>query len=96
MNIAPKKNNCPSITIFNVFLGKHDEDVYIIVSVKLHIGKYMDSGHYVCDILDYNTGTWWNCDDDTITNYSGYPENIYDNLSNENEQKRGNYMIMNG
>ena len=49
----------------------------------------MDSGHYACDILDYNTGTWWNCDDDTITKYSGYPKNLYGNLSKENEQKKG-------
>ena len=49
----------------------------------------MDSGHYLCDILDYNTGTWWNCDDETITNYSGYPEYVYGNLSNKNEQKKG-------
>ena len=69
------------------FPGKNYEEVYIIFPTNLHIGKDMDSGHYICDVLDYNTGTWWNCDDNTITNYSGCPENIYDNLSNENEQK---------
>ena len=47
----------------------------------------MDSGHYVCDILDYNTGTWWRCDDEIITNYSGYPENVYYDLSHENGKK---------
>ena len=55
------------------FLCKHTEVVYIFVSIKLHIGKSMDSGHYVCDVLDHNKGTWRNCDDDTMTNYSGYP-----------------------
>ena len=40
------------------------EVLYILVSIKLHIGNYMDKGHYVCDVLDYNTGTWWNCDDE--------------------------------
>ena len=45
--------------------------------------------------MDYNTGSWYNCDYNTITNYSGYPENVYGDLSNENEQKRGKY-IMNG
>ena len=78
------------------FSGKHDEVFYILVSIKLHVGKYMDSGHYFCDVLDYNTVMWWNCDDDTITNYSGYPENVYDNLSNKNEQKKGGEGIMNG
>ena len=66
------------------FSGKHAEVVYIIVSIKIHIGKDMDSGNYVCDVLYYNIGTWWNYDDDTITNYSGYPEDVYNNLLNEN------------
>ena len=45
--------------------------LYILVSIKLHIGNDMDQGHYVCDVLDYNTVTWWNCDDETITQYPG-------------------------
>ena len=40
------------------------EVLYILVSIKLHIGNDMDKGRYVCDVLDYNTGTWWNCDDE--------------------------------
>ena len=35
---------------------------------------------YLCDVLDYNTGTWWNCVDDTITQYPGYPMSVYDEL----------------
>ena len=38
-------------------------------------------GTYFCDVLDYNTGTWWNCDDYIITEYPGYPMNVYDDLS---------------
>ena len=75
------------------FTGKDAEAVYIIVSIKLHIGKYMGSGQYVCDILYYNTGTWCNCDDETINNYSGYQDNIYDILSNDNEQKKGKLLL---
>ena len=37
--------------------------IYILVFIKFHIGNDMDQGHYVCDLLDYNTGTWWNYDD---------------------------------
>ena len=71
------------------FLGEHDKVVYIIVSINIDIVKDIDSGHYVCDVLNYNTETWLNFDDDTITNYSRYPDNIYDYLSNENEPKKG-------
>ena len=38
------------------FSGSHDEVFYILVSIKLHVGKYMDISHYACDVLDYNTG----------------------------------------
>ena len=55
----------------------------------------MYSGQYVYDILDYNTEIWWRCDGNIINNYSGYPDIIYDDLSHENEQKRGE-IIMNG
>ena len=44
----------------------------------------MDSGQKLYDVLYYITGVWYNCDEDTITNYSGYPQNVYNNLSNEN------------
>ena len=55
------------------FLCIYSEVIYIIISTKLCIGKYIDKVHYVCDVLDYNTVTWWNCEDDTITPYPGYP-----------------------
>ena len=63
------------------FPYKHSEVLYILVSVELHIGNDMYKGHYSCDVLYYNTGTWWNCDDDTITQYPGYPINVYNDLS---------------
>ena len=63
------------------FPGKHTEVLYILVSIKLHIDNDMDEGHYVCDVLDYNTGTCRNCDDDTITQYPGYSINVYGILS---------------
>ena len=75
------------------FQDKHSEEIYILVSIKFNIGNVMDSGNYVCDILYYNIGTWCNCDDDTITKYSGYPENVYDNLSKENEKKKGKILL---
>ena len=58
------------------FPDKQPEVLYIIVSINLHIGNDMDKCHYVCDVLYYNSGTWWNCDDATITQYPGYPKNV--------------------
>ena len=63
------------------FPNKYAGAIYIIVYIKLRIGNDMYKGHYVCDVLYYNTGTWWNCDDDTISQYPGYPSNVDDDLS---------------
>ena len=76
------------------FPDKHAEEHYILVSIKLHIGNDMDKGHYVCDVLDYITGTLWDCDDDTITQYTGYPINIYNDLSIYKKQKKGGKVCM--
>ena len=69
------------------FPGIDSEVLYIIISIKFHIGKDMDKVHYVCDVLYYNTGTWCNYDNDTITQYPGYPMNVYDELLINKKQK---------
>ena len=68
--------------------------IYILVSIKLHIGNYMDQGHYVRDVLEYNTGTWWNCDDEIVTQYPGYPMNVYNDVSSDKKQKMGKIQDM--
>ena len=70
------------------FPDKQAEVLYIMVFINIYIGNDMNKGHYVCDILDYKTGTWRNCDYDKITQYPGYPLNVYDDLSIDKEQKR--------
>ena len=50
------------------FSGSDDELVYILVSIKIHANKYMDSGHYICDLFYYNKVALWRCDDNIITN----------------------------
>ena len=61
-----------SITRFHFSLSKHDKVVYILVSIKLRVGKYIDGFDYVFDVFDSMTETWQKYDYDTITSYSGY------------------------
>ena len=70
------------------FSSSHDEVIFIMTSINIHVGKDMDICHYVCYLLYYNTGTWCRFDDEIITNYSGYPESFCNYLSHENEQKK--------
>ena len=65
------------------------EVLYIIVYIKLHIGNDLDQGHYVCDILYFNTGTWWNYDDEKSTQYPVYPMNVYNDLSIDKKNTKG-------
>ena len=81
---------------YSMFFPDNPEVIYILVSIKLHIGNDMDKVHYVCDVLDYNTGTWWNCDDKRITQYPGYPMNVYNDLSIDKKHKRGKKIGMDG
>ena len=46
------------------FSDSYDEVVYILVSININPVKGVDSGNCYCDVLDYNTGTWWRCDGD--------------------------------
>ena len=62
------------------------EVIYVLVSIKYHIGNYIKKGHYVCDVLDYYTGTWWKCDDEIVTKYPGYPMNVYNELSSDSKK----------
>ena len=69
------KTDLPSQYYIN-FAGEDAEALYIFVYLQLRIGNDMDSGHCVYDALDYNTGTWWNFDDGTITNIQ-YIQRMY-------------------
>ena len=62
--------------------------IYILVSIKIYIGNDIDQGHYVCDVLDRNTVTWWTCDDEKVTQYPGYTMNVYNYLSSNKKQKK--------
>ena len=50
---------------------------YTIVLVNNHDGNSMSTGQHLCDKLDFNTGIWWCCDDNNITQLRWIPEIVY-------------------
>ena len=60
---AETESFCKNITKIALsaqyFLSRPNDPkvIYVLVSIKYHIGNDMDQGHYICDILDYNTKT---------------------------------------
>ena len=48
-----------------------------LVSLITNNCDYLDCVHYVSDLFDINTGIWWSCDDDNITQISGLLEGVY-------------------
>ena len=47
------------------------------MSLINHDGDSLDCGHYVSDVFNANTGIWWHCDDDNITQISDLPKVVY-------------------
>ena len=100
-NIEKNKycNNKTKIALpaqYSMSFPNNPEVLYILVCIKLHIGNDRDKGHHVCDVLDYNTGTWWNYDDEKITQYPGYPMNVYNDLSSDNNNNKVKRKDMDG
>ena len=53
------------------------EDVkYSLVSANYHNWISNNTGHYLCDILEFDPGVWWRCDDDTITHLRVMTDNF--------------------
>ena len=75
------------------FPSEDVEGIYNLVSINIHIVNDIYSGHYFCDLLYYNKETSWNCDDDILTKNSVHLNKVYDNLSKDNEQKRGEILL---
>lgn len=61
-----------SLAFPNVLEWKADVDLdatepYKLVSVLYHKGQSAYGGHYVCDVLDWQTNAWFHCDDEKIS-----------------------------
>ena len=83
------KNKTKTALSAQYFLScpNNPEVIYVLVYIKYNIGNDLDQGHYECDVLDYNTGTWWKCDDEIVTKYPGYPMNVYNEVSSDKKHK---------
>ena len=75
------------------FSGRNEGVFYILASINIHVGIYMDSDHYYHDLLDYNTGSWLRCNGEKISNCRGYPDNVYDELSHKINKSREKYIL---
>ena len=79
--VYAKTTKKPLSAQYSLYRPNDPEVIYVIVSIKYHIGNDLDQGQYICDVLDYNTGTWWKCDDEIVTKYPRYPINVYNKVS---------------
>ena len=60
-----------------------------MVSIIIHEGDKMSSGHYYWDVLDFSTGIWWRYNDDIITQLTGLSDNVYIDSSYQKISKEG-------
>ena len=69
----------------------NDNISYNLVSLINHDGDSLDCGNYFSDILYANTGLWWHCDDENITQISDLPKGF---LLERVAKKRENNNVM--
>lgn len=54
--------------------GSHQTDlIYDLSAVLIHKGAAVNSGHYVANIKDENTGQWWEFDDEHVSDLGKEP-----------------------
>ena len=58
------------------------------MSLRVHDGDYFDCGNDASDVFDTNTGIWWHCGDDNITQISDLTERFYIRESHKRKTKK--------
>ena len=59
----------------------------------MHYGDYLDYGNDFSDVFDTNTGIWWHCIDDNITQISDLPEGVYIRESHKKNRKKSDFRL---
>jgi len=54
------------ITFPNELKLPNSKEVYHLVAIIYHVGNSAHNGHYVNEVLDWETGEWFFCDDDVV------------------------------
>ena len=50
----------------------------------MHDGDSLECVNYFSDVFYANTGIWWHCDDNEITEISAFPVGVYTRESHKN------------
>ena len=56
-------------------------DMYSLLYIIYHDVNYMSTGHYYSDILDFNTGVFWQCNDENMTQIEVMSYDCYINVT---------------
>ena len=64
--IWQKRKSKTEITFPNELKLPNSKEVYHLVAVVYHVGNSAHNGHYVNEVLDWETGEWFFCDDDVV------------------------------
>ena len=51
---------------------------YVLCAVQNHLGTTPHGGHYVAEVMDWTTGVWWECNDESVTRMPDGPSASYD------------------
>ena len=62
------------------------------MSLIIHDGDSLDSGHYSSDEFDVKTGTWWQYDDEKTVQISDLKEGVYTSKGHKHKYTKKNYV----
>ena len=71
-------------------LPSSDSDVsYVLCAVQNHLGTTPHGGHYVAEVMDWTTGVWWECNDESVTRMADGPSASYDLAGEDGDEDGG-------
>ena len=71
-------------------LPSSNSDVsYVLCAVQNHLGTTPHGGHYVAEVMDWTTGVWWECNDESVTRMVDGPSASYDPAEEDGDEGGG-------
>lgn len=72
----PLTLSLPTSTSDAASISDATSNVYVLCAVQNHSGKSADSGHYVAEVMDWTTGVWFECNDESVKMLDNGPSGV--------------------
>ena len=70
-----------------IFPYENEKVICTLVSINMNERNTTHIATYYYGIFYFNTGTWWCCDEEKITLLRRFPDNVYQDESDQKTEK---------